>query len=108
VAQKPEFNATLGRVEINSTRWFETVPQVAWDSHVGGYQPAQKWLKDRAAKGGGRPAAGRVLSAEDELYYRRLVGALEETPRAMAEIDRVIDRHGGWPQAFGSMADGGG
>lgn len=47
VAHKPEYEAKLGRVMINTTRWFEAVPQVAWDFHVGGYQPAQKWLKDR-------------------------------------------------------------
>jgi predicted helicase len=97
-----------GRVHVNARRWVEPVSEGAWSHWFGGYQPAQKWLKDRAARGGRRPAAGPILSAEDELHYRRLLAALEETPRAMAEIDRVIDRHGGWPQAFGSMADGGG
>jgi hypothetical protein len=28
------------------------------------------------------------------------VGALSETIRLMAEIDKVIDEHGGWPGAF--------
>ncbi len=60
VEQKPEFNAKLGRVSINSSRWFEVVPQVAWDFHIGGYQPAQKWLEDRA-KGGKNAGPGRVL-----------------------------------------------
>jgi hypothetical protein len=26
---------------------FDNVPEVAWNFYIGGYQPAQKWLKDR-------------------------------------------------------------
>ncbi|MDP2823368.1 MAG: hypothetical protein Q8O52_11925 [Sulfuritalea sp.] len=32
--------------------------------------------------------------------YQRVVVALNETIRLMAEIDRVIETHGGWPEAF--------
>ena len=39
------------------------------------------------------------------LHYRRMIVALEETGKVMAEIDRVIDQHGGWPDAFRGMAD---
>jgi predicted helicase len=94
-----------GRVHVNARRWFDPVPESAWTQWVGGYQPAQKWLKDRSAKGGRRPAEGRVLSLEDQRHYSRLVVALEATAKAMTEIDRVIDRHGGWPDAFRGMAD---
>jgi hypothetical protein len=90
---------------VNARRWFDPVPESAWTQWVGGYQPAQKWLKDRSAKGGRRPAEGRVLSLEDQRHYSRLVVALEATAKAMTEIDRVIDRHGGWPDAFRGMAD---
>ncbi len=31
----------------NETQYFENVPEVAWNFYIGGYQPAQKWLKDR-------------------------------------------------------------
>ena len=37
----------LGKVQINQTQYFIDVPEVAWNFHIGGYQPAQKWLKDR-------------------------------------------------------------
>lgn len=40
---------------------------------------------------------GRTLSGEDITHYQRIVVALNETIRLMAEIDKVIDRHGGWP-----------
>jgi hypothetical protein len=59
---------------------------------IGGYQVCAKWLKDRK---------GRVLSAADITHYHRIVTALHETIRLMAETDRTIDAHGGWPAAFG-------
>ena len=33
----------------------------------------------------------------DLAHYHCIVVALHETIRLMAEIDRVIDAHGGWP-----------
>lgn len=33
-------------------------------------------------------------------HYQKVVVALAETIRLMAEIDKVIVRHGGWPSAF--------
>lgn len=89
-----------GKVKINASRWFEDVPRATYEFHVGGYQPCEKWLKDRAAKGGKNPSEGRVLTEEDILHYRRMVTALTETRRIMAEIDNVIETHGGWPGAF--------
>lgn len=89
-----------GKVMINASRWFEDVPNETWNFHVGGYQVCQRWLKDRAAKGGKKASPGRVLTDEDILHYRRVVVALTETRRIMAEIDTVIEAHGGWPGAF--------
>ncbi|WP_419724244.1 type ISP restriction/modification enzyme [Sphingomonas sp. HT-1] len=91
---------TNGKVMINASRWFEDVPKATWEFHVGGYQPCEKWLKDRAAKGGKKQSDGRVLTDEDVLHYRRMVVALTETRRIMAEIDKVIESHDGWPGAF--------
>lgn len=89
-----------GKVMINGSRWFEDVPKETWEFHVGGYQVCQKWLKDRAAKSGQKPSPGCVLTDEDILHYRCIVVALTETRRLMAEIDKVIESHGGWPGAF--------
>ncbi|WP_144578067.1 type ISP restriction/modification enzyme [Agrobacterium sp. DE0009] len=89
-----------GKVMINASRWFEDVPKATWEFQVGGYQVCEKWLKDRAGKGGKNPGPGRVLTDEDILRYRRIVVALTETRRLMAEIDVEIDKHGGWPDAF--------
>lgn len=79
-----------GSVFINPSRAFEGVPEEVWNFHIGGYQVCEKWLKDRR---------GRTLSQEDILHYQRVVVALKETIRLMAEIDEVIEAHGGWPLA---------
>ena len=77
---------------------FEGVPEQVWDFHIGGYRVCHKWLKDRK---------GRTLSDEDVGHYQKIVVALNETIRIMAEIDEVIEARGGWPDAFqtGSEAD---
>lgn len=89
-----------GKVMINANRWFEDVPKETWEFHVGGYQVCEKWLKDRAGKGGKKPHPGRILTDEDILHYSRVVTALTETRRLMSDIDEVIETHGGWPGAF--------
>jgi predicted helicase len=80
-----------GNVYINPSRHFEGVPENVWNFHIGGYQVCEKWLKDRR---------GRTLSDEEITHYQRVVVALNETIRLMAEIDKVIEAHGGWPGAF--------
>jgi len=80
-------------VWINTTQHFEGVPENVWNFHIGGYQVCEKWLKDRK---------GRTLSDDDITHYQRIVVVLKETIRIMAEIDKVIDEHGGWPEAFNS------
>jgi hypothetical protein len=52
----------------------------AWNFYIGGYQPAQKWLKDRK---------GMTLSFEDVKHYQRIVYVLQQTERIMQEIDEI-------------------
>jgi hypothetical protein len=70
---------------------FKGVPEAVWNFQIGGYQVCQKWLKDRK---------GRTLTDEDIAHYHKIVISLTETIRLMAEIDEVIETHGGWPGAF--------
>lgn len=70
----------MGRVYINETQFFQMLPKSAWEFYIGGYQPAQKWLKDRK---------GRQLTFEDILHYQKIIVALTETNRLMQEIDKV-------------------
>lgn len=93
-----------GRVYINRDCFFKDVPERAWSHRIGGYEPAQKWLKDRSQTGSNdKLNPGRLLTDEDILHYRRMIVALEETGKVMTEIDEVIARHGGWPGAFRGM-----
>ena len=89
-----------GRVAINAERWFEEVPENVWLFQICGYQVCEKWLKDRRMD-----KLGRALNESELLHYRRIVTAISETIDVMAEIDRVIERHGGWPGAFKGMTD---
>ena len=72
----------LGRVYINETQYFESVPAVAWSFYIGGYQPAQKWLKDRK---------GRALNHEDIAHYQKIIAALTKTHELMQAIDVVFE-----------------
>lgn len=69
-----------GNVWINDDQYFGNVPEIAWTFYIGGYQPAQKWLKDRR---------GRNLSIDDIMHYQRIIVALTETHRIMQEIDTI-------------------
>jgi predicted helicase len=69
-----------GNVYINESQYFANVPEVAWNFYIGGYQPAQKWLKDRKC---------RTLSFEDISHYQKIIVALTETDRLMKEIDKI-------------------
>ena len=67
-----------GRIYINKTQYFGGATERSWNFLVGGYQPAQKWLKDRR---------GRTLAPADILHYERILRALDLTADIMAEID---------------------
>jgi predicted helicase len=71
---------TDNKVYINQEQYFEGISDVAWDFYIGGYQPAQKWLKDRK---------GRVLTDKDIIHYQKIIIALTETDRLMKEIDKI-------------------
>lgn len=78
LVEKPTYKE--GNVFFNDTQCFSNVPEVAWDFYIGGYQPAQKWLKDRK---------GRNLTFDDILHYRNIIIVLLETDRLMKELDNL-------------------
>ena len=69
------------RVYINTEQYFDGVPESAWQFFIGGYQPAQKWLKDRK---------GMTLSFEDVKHYGRIIYVLQQTKRLMGDIDNIM------------------
>ena len=86
-----------GRVYLNGDQYFEGVTPETWSFTIGGYRPAEKWLKDRK---------DRTLSYEDIIHYQRICGILDETPRLMARVDETIESHGGWPLTLRPIAPG--
>jgi hypothetical protein len=68
---------TDGNVYINDSQYLPNIPETAWNFYIGGYQPAQKWLKDRK---------GRKLTYKDVEHYQKIITILLETDRIMKEI----------------------
>lgn len=89
VVEKMQYKASLdeapGYVVINDIQRFTGIDPETWEMHIGGYQPLEKWLKDRK---------GQKLTTEDVQHYLRIIIALRETRRIMAEIDSIIPA---WP-----------
>ena len=80
VKNAPEVEKLTGKVFINEAQYFDNVPETAWNFYIGGYQPAQKWLKDRKE---------RELSYEDILHYQKIIYALTKTDELMKKIDDI-------------------
>lgn len=68
-----------GKVWINDAQHFSDVSSTAWNAYIGGYQPAQKWLKDRR---------GRHLTYDDIIHYERIIYVLDATNDIMQTLDR--------------------
>ena len=66
-----------GKVWINNSQYFDNVSELAWNSFIGGYQPAQKWLKDRK---------GRTITFDDINHYGKIITILNETSCIVKEI----------------------
>ena len=69
-----------GSVFWNKTTCIRKVPTAAWQFYIGGYQPAQKWLKDRK---------GQTLTAADIEHYQKIILALTRTAGLMQQIDEA-------------------
>ncbi len=70
-----------GRVYLNETQYFADVAESVWRFQIGGYQVAEKWLKDRR---------DRVLRYDEIEHYRTVLGILAETATLMGKIDAVV------------------
>ena len=78
--EKNTVQERVGKVKINETQYFDHIPEAAYNFYIGGYQPLQKWLKDRK---------GEALTFEDIRHYEEMVHAITETIRLMEQIDNI-------------------
>ena len=81
------YNEKDKRVYVNKGQYFEGIEKEVWEFMIGGYQVCEKWLKDRKK-------AERSLSTDDLKHYMKMVVAIRETIRLMADIDYTIRK---WP-----------
>ncbi|WP_323141729.1 type ISP restriction/modification enzyme [Massilia phyllosphaerae] len=66
------------KVWINAKQYFSNVSTIAWECCIGGYQPAQKWLKVRK---------GKKLTYSDAKTYQSVIKVLTETSKLMSPKD---------------------
>ena len=78
---KVTYDEKKGRVNINPDKYFVGVPREVWEYHIGGYQVAEKWLKDRKGKG---------LSSEEVTHYTKVVTAIAETINIQETLDDLF------------------
>jgi predicted helicase len=71
---------TDGKLYINKTQYFDSIPENVWNFYIGGYQVLDKWLKSRKK---------RELSVQEILHFIQIVEVLKETIRIMDEIDKI-------------------
>lgn len=76
------YDEKKGRVYVNSEKYFSGVPCEIWEYHIGGYQVAQKWLKDRK---------GRTLSSEEVTHYAKVVSVIAETIKIQQSLDDLFE-----------------
>lgn len=77
--EKYKFEGTY--IAINHNQSFMNITDDDWNFSIGGYQPLQKWLKDRK---------GRCLTENDIIHYEKIVYAIRESIKIMREIDKII------------------
>ena len=76
-----DVNETEGRIYINDYQYFDHVPTAVWNMVVSGYQPLDKWLKDRK---------GKRLTNEEIIHYQKIIVALQRQIDVVEKIDDLI------------------
>ncbi|MFG0841169.1 type ISP restriction/modification enzyme [Pseudomonas sp. FYR_5] len=70
-----------GKVWINDDQYFDDVREATWELFIGGYQPAQKWLKDRR---------GRTLTFSEVKHYQKILKIISDTNSVMDSLSMTM------------------
>lgn len=70
-----------GKVWVSADQYFDNVTPEIWSHRIGGYMPAQKWLKDRV---------GRELSFDDVKHYQQILAVMSETAQIVDSIKLTL------------------
>lgn len=68
------------KIYINNDNYYDNVPQEIWSYYIGGYQVAEKWLKDRK---------GEELDFQEIIHYTNILYVISHTLRITKQIDEV-------------------
>ena len=85
IIDKIKFNKN--EVWINKNQYFNGVSLDVWNFQIGGYMPAQKWLKSRK---------GKKLTYDELITYPMVITSISKTIEIQSKIDKAIDDIGGW------------
>lgn len=80
---KISYNNKKQRIYINSDKYFASIPIEVWEYHIGGYQVAEKWLKDRK---------GRTLSSEEVVLYTKIITSISKTIEIQELLDDLFEK----------------
>jgi hypothetical protein len=84
ILEKYSFDSETSEVILNKTFRISAQNDFAWSYEIGGYKPAQKWLKDRVGKG---------LHQKEINVYNAILNAITSTFEISKEIDVVMRKH---------------
>ena len=76
MVEVPKYKADSIIINKTGAR-FTNVPSDIWNMGMGGYQPLQKWLKDRK---------GEFLTSNEIKHYIQMIAILTETKKIVAKI----------------------
>jgi predicted helicase len=80
----------IGKLFINSSSYFDSVPTSVWNKVIGTYQVCHKWMSEKKRN-------NVVLTVDDEKLFISMINAILETEETQHQIDGIINKHGGWP-----------
>jgi predicted helicase len=89
----PNYNPTEERVHINPTQYFQGITPAMWAYHVGGYNPLEKWLKDRCS---------HTLNVDERRHYETFATAIAKILEQQPQLEKTwqLVRHGHWVNPF--------
>ncbi len=81
MVEKVKYDEKTKRVYFNKEQYLEGISKEVWEYQIGGYQVAEKYLKDRGK---------RKLSLEEIEHYMRVEKAIERTIEVQGKIEAVM------------------